>query len=139
MITKILVDFDTNHLSGHALSLVLELASAARAEVMLLVVRPQICSLTAPAGTDFETAVRQQLGPTLAPLRQAALKLGVPLDLHVVASGDLVDTLLDFARLNQFDLLVTGKQNEDDFKTRIQGVPWKQLAIHAEIPVLVCP
>ncbi|AOX99742.1 universal stress protein [Jeongeupia sp. USM3] len=138
MFTRILVDFDSRHLSDAATAQVLQIAKAAGASVTLLVIRAQLDNVMSKSEEDFIASVKASVAPQFGVIQRQADALGVPLALDV-SWGDEVEQLLAVIARGGFDLLVIGKQHTGGLIHAIEGVAWKPAAVRAPIPVLIFP
>ena len=138
MYRKILVAYDGSEGSKRALGVAVELAKALRAEVHSISVQEHLPYYSATVG-EVEEA-KQQADEffrriTKEAWDQAALK-GVDLETKVVR-GHEVESIVNYCKVGQFDLLVVGFMGYSSIFGRIMGGTTQNLSRLAPCSVLI--
>lgn len=137
---KIVVGLDGSIGSARGLAWAIEMARALGAEIVVVHVFqliPPISAVSVPIPLTDEW--RQRLREEFENEWCRALKnAGVPYR-TVLQMGSPAETLINVARREHADLLVTGTRGVGGFKELMLGSVSHQLVLHATVPVVVIP
>ncbi len=139
---RIVVGLDGSSGSARALGWVIGIASALDAEVIAVHVFQLVPALPAPYGLapfPYSEAWRSELEAQFerewcAPLKEAAVRYRT-----VFEMGSPAPTLIEVARREGADMIVTGTRGLGGFKELMLGSVSHQLVLHATVPVVVIP
>ena len=139
---RIVVGLDGSTGSARALRWVIGIATAMEAEVIAVHVFQLVPALPAAYGLapfPYSEAWRSELNGQFerewcAPLRGAAVRYRT-----VFEMGSPAPTLIEVARREGADMIVTGTRGLGGFKELMLGSVSHQLVLHATVPVVVIP
>ena len=139
---KVLLGLDGSEQSMVARDLVASLPWPADASIQLLAAyQPHVDYTGGVGGTmawvgDIEDAIRDQLAETLESMAAPLIERGLKTK-RTVVRGRPADAIIDAARVEEVDLIVTGSRGRGPVRSMLLGSVAAEVAAHAICPVLV--
>jgi len=134
---KILVCFDGSEWSKKGLEIAIELAQKFGSKITVLTVVPRVCFLE--AGIDcatLEGMFKAEAEGNLNVAKDILKEKGVEGE-TLLLEGTPSDVIVDFARDNQFDLIVIGSKGKDATERTLFGSVSQKVATYATQSVLI--
>ncbi|HET6453423.1 MAG TPA: universal stress protein [Armatimonadota bacterium] len=143
MYKQILIPLDGSELAEGAISHAMEIAKAFKAKVTLLSVVEPVAVYPQPGAVgpvvSVSMDVQDEVGKVAEYLDGVADKLrqeGIDV-LRVVREGDPAGQIVDYAHLNQVDLIVMSTHGRSGIQRLVYGSVAEHVLHHATVPILL--
>ena len=135
---EILVAFDGSQYSQQACELAEILADGYKSKVTIAHVLPPIPSLETRRRREYEVSLENKANIETLKIEAQLEKEGIQAKARILrAKGSIADSLIEFSKEGNFDLIVAGTRGLGEFRRMMLGSVSTNLLNHASVPVLV--